>query len=116
MTNKQMKVFEVLKRGMADSYGEEYEIKEATIQPLKFCNDVKVVITMGMKNDEGTLAEIYARDSIRVFIGTRGGVTYFVQSDRAKDGYVERRWDGGNPWLIYFEQKYDEKERRGMSK
>jgi len=38
---------------------------------------LSVVIEYGLVNDEGTLAEIFARSRCHIFIGSRGGVSYY---------------------------------------
>lgn len=54
---------EVKELDVTDSYGAAY-----------------VDITVGMKNDEGTLAESLCRDTYLFFIGKRGGIFQYVNS------------------------------------
>lgn len=60
----------------SEFYGENYEIKEWKVNENEFF--VSLVVEWGMKGDEGTLAEIFARDRAHLFIGKNGGVRYPV--------------------------------------
>jgi hypothetical protein len=45
---------------------------------------VSVYVVTGMKNDEGTLAQVFARDRAHLFIGKRGGTTFPVWNGKAR--------------------------------
>lgn len=62
---------------------DKYEIKQFDIDENEYF--VSVVVEVGRKNDEGTLAEVFCRDRAHLFIGKRGGITYPV-SKQMKDG------------------------------
>lgn len=69
---------------------DNYEIKEWKVEDCKYF--ISVVVEYGLKNDEGTMASILARDRAHLFIGKHGGVTYPVTN---KDGRtVQRRFKG----------------------
>ena len=53
-------------------YTDSYEIKELSIRDSY--GDAYVCIEIGVKDDEGTLAEIICRDFYTFFIGKRGGI------------------------------------------
>lgn len=88
MTKKQMWAIENLKREVEHSvtYGDRYEFKEFTVTENEYF--VNVVMEIGRKNDEGTMAEIFCRDRAQFFIGKRGGVRYPVAK---KNGNVVER-------------------------
>lgn len=52
------------------------EIKKFDVTESEY-GTVGVVCVIGGQGDEGTLAECFARDSFQIFIGKRGGVTYY---------------------------------------
>ena len=58
---------------------DEYEIKTWKVEENKFF--VSVYVVYGMKNDEGTLAELIVRDRAHLFIGKRGGITYPISKN-----------------------------------
>ena len=70
--------------------GENYEIKEFTINENEYF--ASVVVETGMKNDEGTYAQIFARERAHLFIGKRGGITYPVTTKSGK--WVRRQFKG----------------------
>ena len=57
-------------------YNDKYEIKERKIDENEYF--VSMIIEWGLKNDEGTMAAIFARDRAHLFIGRKGGITYPV--------------------------------------
>ena len=57
-------------------HADKYEIKQFEITDCEYF--VSVVVEVGMKDDEGTLAEVFCRDRAHLFIGKRGGITYPV--------------------------------------
>lgn len=86
MTKKQMWAIQNLKR-MAKSEmmtGRE-EFKEFKIDEYEHFVSLSMVI--GLKDDEGTLAEVYGRDRALFFIGKRGAIRYPVDTKR---GFTER--------------------------
>lgn len=66
---------------------EKHEFKKFEVEELDWGN-VSVVIETGLKNDEGTMAAIFARDYCHVFVGPKGGVTWY----RHKDGKHTKRY------------------------
>lgn len=91
MTKAQEKaIAKVRKLVESELYSDEYEIKEWEISENKYF--VSLVVEYGMKNDEGTLASLIARDRAHLFIGTRGGIRYPVSK---KNGdFVLRQFKG----------------------
>lgn len=57
-------------------YSDAWEIKEWEVNENEYF--VSVIVEIGHKNDEGTLAAIICRDRAHLFIGKRGGITYPV--------------------------------------
>lgn len=57
-------------------YSDDYEIKEWDVKENEYF--VSLVVEYGMKNDEGTYAEIFARNRAHLYIGKKGGVSYPV--------------------------------------
>lgn len=77
MTKAQGKALERIKRLVEkEFYSDEYEIKKWEVNENDYF--VSLILEYGMKGDEGTLAELFARDRAHLFIGKRGGVTYPV--------------------------------------
>ena len=64
-------------------FGTEYEFKEWEVNENEYF--VEVRLTTGLKGDEGTMAEVFGREHAQLFIGKRGGVTYY-KTIRDKDG------------------------------
>ena len=62
---------------------DKYEIKTFEVEENKY--SVSVYVVVGLKEDEGTLAEVFCRDTALLFIGPRGGIRYPV-SKQMKDG------------------------------
>lgn len=59
-------------------WGDSHEVKELNVSDSY--GAAYVDITIGMKNDEGTLAESLCRDTYLFFIGKRGGIFQYVNS------------------------------------
>lgn len=99
MTNKQERVIKALKKQMADDffYGHDYEFKRVEVTESKF-GTVTLVLETGLIGDENTLASVYARNRIQVFIGKRGGITYPVTYTQKNGKFVwaERRFHLGD--------------------
>ena len=65
---------------------EDYEFKEwEVIDHTEDYPCVEVRLTTGRKGDEGTMAAILCRESAQLFIGPRGGITYY-KTIRDKEG------------------------------
>ena len=75
MTKSQERAITNLRRCVEKDYlyDEQYEIKRWEIEELKY-GKISVVFTTGLKNDDGTLASIFCRDTGHVFIGKKGGM------------------------------------------
>lgn len=61
---------------MRTSLHKNGEIKKFDVTENEY-GTVQVVCAIGASGDEGTLAECFARDRFQIFIGKRGGVTYY---------------------------------------
>lgn len=84
MTKAQEKALNKIRKLVENQfYNDEYEIKKWEVEENEFF--VSLVVVYGMKNDNGTLAEVFARDHAQLFIGKKGGVTYPV-SKTLKNG------------------------------
>lgn len=89
MTNAQNKAIETLKSSFFKAFSykaNEYEFKEVFVEEWNDTGIVYVRLEMGLIGDEGTMAEIFARNSTAVCIGKRGG--YFSYRDSGKHSYV----------------------------
>lgn len=87
MTKQQGKALEKVRMLVdAELYSDDYEIKEWKISECEYF--VSLVVEYGLKNDEGTLASLIARDRAHLFIGKKGGITYPVTK---KNGEIVRR-------------------------
>jgi hypothetical protein len=77
MTNSQKKALEMIKAlVISEFYSDQWEIKKFEITD---CGSfLSVIIETGRINDEGTMAQIFARDYAHLFIGKRGAITYPV--------------------------------------
>jgi len=58
------------------------EIKEFRINETE--HFVYLFISIGMKGEENAMARLYCRDTIHVFIGKRGGITYPTENKKGK--------------------------------
>lgn len=111
MTNQQENVVKRIKEELERSffYGskEDYEVKQFEVSEFKYF--VSVYAVVGMKNDNGTLASVYCRDTIHVFIGKKGGITYPVHK-KLKNGsyknYTKRLTSIGCLHSVSYDQKY----------
>lgn len=56
-------------------YTDSYEVKSLTIRDSY--GDAYIDVEIGVKNDDGTMAEIFCRDFYLFFIGKRGGIYQF---------------------------------------
>lgn len=86
MTKSQERAIERI-RALAErhmnSCFKEGEIKEWEVEDWEYV--VSVVVEIGGKNDEGTLAEYMCRDRAHLLIGKKGGIKYPV-SKQLKNG------------------------------
>lgn len=64
--------------------GNYYEIKDKRIASFDGCADVSVSVIVGIRNDEGTLAESICRSCYGFMIGARGGIYVYTDSYRRK--------------------------------
>lgn len=80
ITKQQAKAIESIKKVAETMHGEKhadkYEIKKFEIDECEYF--VSLTVEVGLKGDEGTMAEILCRDYAHLFIGKRGGITYPV--------------------------------------
>lgn len=70
----------------SELYSDDYEIKIWDVTDCEYF--ISLVVEYGLKNDEGTMASLIARDRAHLFIGKRGGITYPVSK---KNGDIVRR-------------------------
>ena len=79
MTNAQEKAVARIKK-LAETlhsyHADRYEIKEWKVEENEFF--VEVIVEVGMKDDEGTMASIFCRERAQLFIRKCGGITYPV--------------------------------------
>lgn len=77
--------------------GERYEVKRWELKQLSE-RVMSVIIEIGLKDDEGTYAEIFSRTRAHVFVGPRGGVTWLRRGGA---------WAGGKRdlWRVFYDQK-----------
>ena len=68
-----------------------YDVKEMSIETC-WKTTVSVAITRGVKNDEGTMAQVFCRDTYVFFIGGRGGVYQFVEGRNGRYRRVYRKY------------------------
>ena len=78
MTKAQERAIEKLRKQTERDlfFSEKYEIKQFEVKEYED-GCLTLAIETGLKGDEGTMAEIYARDYCFLFIGDRGGVTWY---------------------------------------
>ena len=80
MTKAQEKKVEFIKTEIEDmrqSLHRNGEIKKFEVIDESSYGYISVLAEIGGIDDDGTLAEIYARDRIHVFIGVKGGISYY---------------------------------------
>ena len=79
MTKAQERSIEMLrKKAMSELFfggAEKYEFKQFEVKEYE--GYLSLTIETGLKGDEGTMAEICARDYCFLFVGDRGGVTWY---------------------------------------
>jgi hypothetical protein len=80
MNSKQHKILEMFKRDILEHDGngprfmDRYEFKRWEVTESPDYGLVFLISDVGMKGDEGTLAEVFARSHRHIVIGPRGGV------------------------------------------
>ena len=88
MTKSQEKALARIRESV-EAWGDgRYEIKRWEVEDHG--SFLSLVVQTGMPDDEGTAAEMFARDRAHIFIGPRGGITYPVWRNGRQ---IERRWD-----------------------
>ena len=89
MTKSQEKAIERIRKLVESECRDRYEIK---IWELKEHETfVSLYVAYGLKNDEGTLAELLCRDKAHLFVGKRGGITYPIYKNGRQ---IERKFKG----------------------
>ena len=82
MTKAQQRKVDLIRR-QAEKEFSFTELKRFEVTENEYF--VAVFAQIGLPNDEGTYASIFARDSVHVFIGKRGGMKYPMHKP-LKDG------------------------------
>lgn len=77
----------------------EFELKEFRVNECEYF--VSVVAEVGMVGDEGSLASIFCRNRVHIYVGKRGAMTYPCY----KNGKHSRRRFVGY-WTTYVDQKH----------
>ncbi len=90
MTQAQEKAINRIRKLAEQECRDRYEVKEWKVSECEYFVDV--VVEMGLTGDEGTLAELIARDRAHLFIGKRGGITYYATGKR--NGLSKRTFHG----------------------
>lgn len=85
MTKAQQRKVDLIRR-QAEKEFSFTELKRFEVTENEYF--VAVFAQIGLHNDEGTAASIFARDSVHVFIGKRGGMKYPVYRT-LKDGTIK---------------------------
>lgn len=92
MTNAQEKAVARIKYlALEHMYGktvDSYEFKRFEVNEYE--TFVEVITETGMKNDTGTMAEIFCRQHAQLFIGKRGAITYPVYNMKTKKTVCKR--------------------------
>ena len=106
MTKSQEKALKKIRKLVEEEfYSDRCEIKEWTVKENEYF--VSLVVEYGLKNDEGTMAEVYARDRAHLFIGKRGGITYPV--NKKNGDMVCRRFKGYSILQAVCDQRHIQK-------
>ena len=79
MTNSQENAIERIRKLVESGLRDSQEIKVWEIKEYE--TFVSVYVVYGLKNDEGTLAELICRDKAHLFVGKRGGITYPIHKN-----------------------------------
>lgn len=95
MTKQQEIMIEKIKRYIEkyDLFNNDskYEFKEFTVEETDY-GTVHVYSVAGLKNDEGTMAEIFCRTIRHIFIGKRGGLRCYKWDDKRKKSIQLNGW------------------------
>lgn len=106
MTSAQERALKRVERMVKSTfYDDKCEIKEWKVSENEYF--VALLCEWGRKNDEGTLAEIFARDRCQLFIGKRGGIRYPV-TKTLKNGEFRcysKRLNGDSVLKVVLEQR-----------
>lgn len=91
MTPKQERLIEYIRKNyVAIMHGEAYtatnELKRFEVTELGVGGIVSLVAESGLVGDEGTMAAIFARNRIHIFIGPKGGIKYYNKRQTLKRG------------------------------
>ena len=89
MTKSQEKAIERIRKLVESEIRDRYEIKVWEIKEYE--TFVSVYVVYGLKNDEGTLAQLVCRDKAHLFVGKRGGITYPIYK---KGKQITRQFKG----------------------
>lgn len=60
----------------------DHEIKIWEVQDCEFF--VSVIVEVGLKGDEGTLASVFGRNRAHIFVGPKGGLSYPTKKGKRK--------------------------------
>lgn len=61
---------------------EKYEVKKFEVEETAYF--VSVVGEVGLKGDEGTLASVICRNRFHLFVGPKGGISYYNKKGTKK--------------------------------
>lgn len=89
MTRQQRAMVEKIRHEAETLHGknsDDYEIKEFKVTEEDW-NVVTVWVVIGLKNDEGSMAEVLCRDDVQLFIGPRGAVRFYVTRKQKSGNY-----------------------------
>lgn len=104
MTKSQERTIENIKsrylEAMHGHTADDYEIKVFETKEL-YRGKISLVVESGLKGDEGTMASVFCRNRIHIFIGVRGGITYYNNK-----GTTKRPTRRTSLFSIYYDQKY----------
>lgn len=107
MTKNQERGIERIREDALKWAGPEGELKRFEVEEISG-KTVAVWAIVGRKNDEGTYAQIFCRDSVHVFIGPRGAMRCPVNTSRTKDKYRQ----GYIPYTSFFSVSYMQNKKR----
>ena len=108
MTKSQERAIERIRKLAEKEMNESFkdgEIKNWEVEENEYF--VSVVVEIGGKNDEGTMAEIFCRDRAQLFVYKRGGIKYPV-SKQLKNGewkHYYKRFEGYSILQAVVDQK-----------
>lgn len=89
MTEAQIRALNRLIHEIAENaYGDNDEFKEYEVSEVGSRGTIALYAVTGLKDDEGTLAAIFCRNSYHIFISIRGGLRFV--NDRGKVKPIKR--------------------------